>query len=157
MLADNGHRVEGIDVSPAMVALAQSQIPGAVFHQADVREYHCEPDSFDAVCAFFPLLQMTRSEIDSSLRRMAGWLRPGGYLIAATIPADIEQVDIVFMGHPARVSSFATAGFLDRLRSAGLDVLESRESTFTPNHQGAHPEPHLFVYCRRPAPPNPRS
>ncbi|WP_069162218.1 class I SAM-dependent methyltransferase [Nocardia altamirensis] len=149
-LSDNGFRVVGIDVSPVMIDTAKRQVPGATFYQADVREYSVEPSSSAAVCAFFPLLQMTRADIDASLARMASWLRPGGYLIFATVPADLEQVDIVFMGHPAVVSSYAAPDLLDRLRGAGLEVVEARETTFTPDYEGATPEPHVFVYCRRP-------
>ncbi|MEU8895605.1 methyltransferase domain-containing protein [Nocardia sp. NPDC048505] len=149
MLCDNGFRVTGIDVSPVMVEVARKQVPGAEFHQADVREY--EAAEVDAVCAFFPLLQMTRAEIDAAIRRMTGWLRPGGYLVLATVPADIEQIDIVFLGRPARVSSYAEPSLLKVLEAAGLEVLESRQSVFIPDHEPAAPEPHLFVYCRRPA------
>ncbi|WP_194813464.1 bifunctional 2-polyprenyl-6-hydroxyphenol methylase/3-demethylubiquinol 3-O-methyltransferase UbiG [Nocardia sp. XZ_19_385] len=149
VLSGNGFRVEGIDVSSVMVEVARRQVPGAVFYQADVRDYEVEAGGVDAVCAFFPLLQMTRAEIDASLHRMAGWLRAGGYLVLATVPADIEQVDVMFMGRPARVSSYGEAGLLALLDDAGFEVLQSRQSTFTPDHPQAIPEPHLFVYCRR--------
>ncbi|MCM6777856.1 methyltransferase domain-containing protein [Nocardia sp. CDC159] len=150
ILSDSGFRVEGIDVSPVMIELARQRVPAATFHRADVREFSAEPASFDAICAFFPLLQMPRADIDAALVRIATWLRPGGYLVAATVPVDAEQADIVFMGHPARVSSYAAADFVARLGDAGLEVVEARESTFRPDHEDALPEPHLFVYCRRP-------
>ncbi|MFC9994972.1 class I SAM-dependent methyltransferase [Nocardia sp. NPDC127526] len=150
VLADKGFRVEGIDVSGVMVELARRQVPEAVFHRADVREFQVEPGSVDAVCAFFPLLQMTRADIDVSLHRMAEWLRPGGYLVLGTVPGDVEQVDIVFMGHAARVSSYAAADYPDRVRLAGLEILELREREFVPDHRDGVPENHLFVYCRRP-------
>ncbi|GAB4586783.1 class I SAM-dependent methyltransferase [Nocardia sp. IFM 10818] len=149
-LADKGFRVEGIDVSGVMIELARRRVPEAVFHQADVREFEVEPGSLDAVCAFFPLLQMTRADIDASLRRMAEWLRPGGYLVLGTVPGDVEQVDIVFMGHAARVSSYAAADYPDRLRLAGLEIVELREREFVPGHRDGAAENHLFVYCRRP-------
>ncbi|WP_067542057.1 class I SAM-dependent methyltransferase [Nocardia crassostreae] len=149
ILADNGFRVAGIDVSPVMVELARRQVPEAVFQHADIREFQVEPGSLDAVCAFFPLLQMTRAEIDAALQRMASWLRPGGYLVLATIPAEVEQIDVVFMGHPARVSSYAATEFPDLLDRAGLEVLELRERGFVPDHPDAVAEQHLFVYARR--------
>ncbi|WP_405161378.1 hypothetical protein OG203_34275 [Nocardia sp. NBC_01499] len=80
---------------------------------------------------------------------MASWLRPSGYLLLATVPADVEQVDIAFMGHPTRASSYAAPDYLDRLRRSGLEVLESRESAFISDHEAAEPENILFVYCRR--------
>ncbi|WP_078910166.1 class I SAM-dependent methyltransferase [Streptomyces sp. NRRL S-87] len=149
LLARAGCEVTGIDVSGEMVGLAREQVPGARFEQCDVREFSAADGSFDAVCAFFPLLMMTRAEAAASLERMAGWLAPGGYLVTATVPADVEDVVIEWMGRPVRVSSFAPEEFVRRLREdCGLDVLHQEVSVFHP--KGAADEEHLFCYARRP-------
>ncbi|WSQ14746.1 methyltransferase domain-containing protein [Streptomyces sp. NBC_01231] len=154
-LAAAGCSVTGIDVSPVMVALAREQVPGARFEQCDVREFTPE-GGFEAVCAFFPLLMMTRAQATAALRRMAGWLAPGGYLVTATVPADVEGVQIEFMGRPVRVSSFAADDYLRMLREeCGLAILHHAVSTFVPAGELAVPEEHLFCYARRPAHPRP--
>ncbi|NEE27640.1 methyltransferase domain-containing protein, partial [Streptomyces sp. SID7982] len=38
ILAEAGHRVLGVDVSPVMAALAARQVPGADFRCADIRD-----------------------------------------------------------------------------------------------------------------------
>ncbi len=146
-----GHEVTGIDVSGRMVALARQRVPAAWFEQCDVRDYQAPEGGFDAVCAFFPLLMMTRAEASSALRRMAGWLAPGGYLVSATVPADVEDAEIVWMGRRARVSSFPAEQYVRLLREdCGLDVLHHAVSAFRPDVPAGHPEEHLFCYARRP-------
>ncbi|MFC9162251.1 class I SAM-dependent methyltransferase [Streptomyces fungicidicus] len=148
-LSAAGHRVLGVDVSPVMVEIATRQVPGAEFRCADIRRIPLEDGSFDAVCLYFALLQMTRAEQSDVLRRLARALRPGGLLALATVPLDVEEFDGVFMGQEVRVTSFAAEGVVAVVREAGLTV-ESQDSVmFTPTHPDARPEPQLFLLCRR--------
>ncbi|WOX20479.1 class I SAM-dependent methyltransferase [Streptomyces solicathayae] len=152
LLVRAGHEVTGIDVSGEMVALASAQVPGARFEQCDVRAFDAPEGHFDAVCAFFPLLIMSRAEATDTLKRMAGWLAPGGFLVTATVPADVEDVEIVWMERTVRVSSFSTEEYLRIQREdCGLDVLHHVVSVFAPDDDRAAPEDHLFTYARRPA------
>lgn len=144
-----GHSVLGVDVSPVMVELAARQVPEAEFRCGDIRDLPIEADSFDGVCVFFSLLQMTRAEQSALIRRLALVLRPGGHLVLATVPADVEDVEVVFMGRPVRATSFAEEDVTDMVEEAGLTVLSRHSTVFTPDHPGAGPEPHLYLYCRR--------
>ncbi|MFJ1969304.1 class I SAM-dependent methyltransferase [Streptomyces sp. NPDC087903] len=148
-LIDAGHSVLGVDISPVMVELAARQVPQAEFRCADIRDLPLEADSFDGVCVFFSLLQMTRAEQSAVMRQLTLALRPGGHLVLATVPADVEDVEVVFMGQPVRATSFAEEDITGMLETAGLVVLSRHSSTFAPNHPDAEPEPHLFVHCRR--------
>ncbi|MFJ6563076.1 class I SAM-dependent methyltransferase [Streptomyces sp. NPDC091412] len=144
-----GHSVLGVDVSPVMVELAARQVPEAEFRCGDIRDLPIEADSFDGVCVFFSLLQMTRAEQSALIRRLALVLRPGGHLVLATVPADVEDVEVVFMGRPVRATSFAEEDVTGMVEAAGLTVLSRHSIVFTPDHPGAGPEPHLYLYCRR--------
>ncbi|MER5939559.1 class I SAM-dependent methyltransferase [Streptomyces sp. NPDC001928] len=144
-----GHSVLGVDVSPVMVELAVRQVPEAEFRHADIRELSLEEDVLDGVCVFFSLLQMTRAEQSALLRRLTRALKPGGHLVLATVPADVEDVEVVFMGRPVRATSFGEEDLTGVLETAGLTVLSSTSTLFTPDHPGAGPEPHLFLHCRR--------
>ncbi|MFF5389502.1 class I SAM-dependent methyltransferase [Streptomyces sp. NPDC013012] len=148
-LADAGHEVLGVDVSPVMVELASRQVPAASFRCADIRDLPLDDASFDAVCVYFSLLQLDRREQTETVRRLARALRPGGHLVLATVPLDVEGVEAVFMGQPVRVTSFTAADLAAVATSAGLDVLEREEALFTPAHPDAGPEPHVFLHCRR--------
>ncbi|MFI7498190.1 class I SAM-dependent methyltransferase [Streptomyces sp. NPDC049687] len=142
-----GHGVRGVDISPVMVELAARQVPGAVFDCVDVRELPLDEDSFHAVCVYFSLLQMDRAEQIGLIGRLARALLPGGSLVFATVPLDVEGVDAVFMGQPVRVTSFAGADLVDVVRGAGLTVLAEENTLFTLDHPEAGPEPHLFLHC----------
>ncbi|KES03911.1 methyltransferase [Streptomyces toyocaensis] len=152
VLAAAGHRVLGVDVSPVMVEIASRQVPEAEFRCEDIRRTTLEDASFDAVCLYFATLQMSRSEQSGLLRRLGRALRPGGLLVLATVPLDVEEFDGVFMGQPVRVTSFAAEDLIALVREAGLTVQSERSVMFTPTHPDARPEPHLFLHCRREGP-----
>ncbi|WP_299531646.1 bifunctional 2-polyprenyl-6-hydroxyphenol methylase/3-demethylubiquinol 3-O-methyltransferase UbiG [uncultured Streptomyces sp.] len=148
-LAAAGHRVLGLDVSPVMVELAARQVPGAEFRRADVRELPLPQEEFDAVCVYFSLLQMSRDEQRDLLARLHGALRPGGRLVVATVPLDVEGVTGLFMGQEVRVTSFGADAFEALVTGAGFTVLARESVLFTPSHPAATPEPHLFLRARR--------
>ncbi|MER7056949.1 MULTISPECIES: class I SAM-dependent methyltransferase [unclassified Streptomyces] len=148
-LADAGHEVLGVDVSPVMVDLASRQVPAATFRCADIRDVPLTDGSFDAVCVYFSLLQLDRREQADLVRRLVRVLRPQGYLVLATVPLDVEGVDATFMGQPVRVTSFTAQDLAAMAEEAGLEVLAQEASLFTPAHPDARSEPHLFLHCRR--------
>ncbi|MEV4256321.1 class I SAM-dependent methyltransferase [Spirillospora sp. NPDC049652] len=150
-LVEAGFQVTGIDVSATMVEIASRQVPGAVFRQVDARDFATEPGSWDAVCAFFPFLQMPRAELDAVLARVATWIAPGGHLVLATVPADVEDLEITWMGQRVRATSYPTEVYLERLAAAGLTVLHAQVSRFVPDFPGMGPEEQLFCYAQRPA------
>jgi len=150
LLAAAGHEVTGYDVSPHMVEIARAQVPGARFEVADLRTLAFPAGSWDAVVAFFSLLQVPRAEIDAALVRFAEWLKPGGIFLFATVPADIENLEIEFMGKKAVVSSYPQEVFRARLAGVGLEVVRDRIAEFLPTHASAGSEHNLFLAARKP-------
>jgi SAM-dependent methyltransferase len=142
--------VTGYDVSPRMVELARTNVPRARFEIADVRTLSLPDGGLHAVTAFFSLLQVSRPELDAALATCATWLKPGGYFVLGAVPADIENVDIVFLGQPVTVSSYPTEDYRMRLRDIGLEVIRERTETFRPDYAGAEPEDNLFIIARKP-------
>ncbi|MFE7963373.1 class I SAM-dependent methyltransferase [Streptomyces cellulosae] len=148
-LAGAGHQVLGVDVSPVMVEIASRQVPEAEFRCDDIRRMPLPEGSYDTVCVYFSLLQMNRAEQRELVRRLAAALKPGGLLVLATVPLDVEEFDGAFMGQPVRVTSFAAQDVLALVREAGLTVEREESTMFSPNHPEAVPEPQLFLHCRR--------
>lgn len=148
-LAEAGCRVTGVDVSGVMVGIARSQVPSAEFVHADIRDWTSPEASWDAVCVFFSFLQMSRAETESVLANIARWLVPGGYLSIMTVPLDVEELEIVFLGHPVQVTGFTPADLAARVESAGLTVLGTHVETFQPDKPGAQAEEHLLITARR--------
>jgi 2-polyprenyl-3-methyl-5-hydroxy-6-metoxy-1,4-benzoquinol methylase len=81
-LADGGHRVTGVDVSEVQVDRARRLVPQATFLRADATEVGFPAGSFDAVICLYALIHMPIEAQPRLLRRIAGWLRPGGILLA---------------------------------------------------------------------------
>lgn len=148
-LAAAGHSVLGIDASPVMVDLATRQVPDAAFQHADIHQVPLQDSAFDAVCVYFSLLQMSRAAQETLVRRLARALKAGGSLVLATVPADVEDVEVVFMGQKVRATSYAAEDFTDMVAAAGLTVLSAETVLFTPDHPDAGHEPHLFLRCVR--------
>ncbi|GHF82194.1 methyltransferase [Streptomyces thermodiastaticus] len=148
-LAAAGHEVLGVDVSPVMAELAARQVPQASFRCADIRDLPLAEGSFDAVCVYFALLQMSRRDQEAVVRRLVRAVRPSGIVVLATVPLDVEMADGIFLGQPVRVTSFDEEGFVRMATAAGLTVLSRQTHLFTPAAPGATPEPHLFLHCRR--------
>lgn len=153
LIAAAGHAVTGYDVSRTMVELARAQVPSARFELADVRTLPDAPGRWDAVTAFFPLLQMPRVDLDATLARIAHWLAPGGLLLFATVPFDAEDEEIQWMGQTIRCTSYPAETYLRLLREAGLDIVHEQTSVFHPDFPGMGAEEHLFVYARKPGGP----
>lgn len=69
----------------------------------------------------------------------------------ATVPADVEDLAIEFMGQPVRATSFAAEDVVALVRGAGFVVEFEQVVEFTPDHPEGAAEPHLFVYGRLPS------
>lgn len=150
-LSAAGHRVTGIDVSATMVRLARSQVPGAVFENIDVRTMPDPPAPWDAVTAFFSLLQMSRRDLRTVLAKVASWLAPGGCFVFATVPVDCEGLAVEWLGQRIHISSYSEPAYAQLLLANGLQIVHQRSSVFHPDYPEQGPEQQAFFYARKPA------
>ena len=76
------YAVEGVDLSPAMLAVARTRLPGVPLHEADMRTLALGK-TFDAVtCLFSSIGYMTDLvEMRAAVARLARHVAPGGALI----------------------------------------------------------------------------
>jgi predicted TPR repeat methyltransferase len=87
MLAERG-RLTGVDVSTEQLDRARGRVPNATFLHADITELELPAASFDAVVAAYVLNHLPPGELRPLARRVADWLRPGGYLLATFATED---------------------------------------------------------------------
>jgi ubiquinone/menaquinone biosynthesis C-methylase UbiE len=61
-LVELGFEVTGIDISPASIAKARQELPGARFQVADMATVELAPSSFDLITAFYSLIHVPKEE-----------------------------------------------------------------------------------------------
>jgi SAM-dependent methyltransferase len=152
-LSDAGHRVVGVDLSPAMVKLARDNAPDAEFHRLDIADLRNGrlggAGSFDGITAFFSLLMLPRAEIPCALRMLHDLLRPGGLLALSMVEADVDDFTIPFLGNSIRVSGYLRDDLRRVVRDAGFDVIGEDSYAYAPASTDVPPEIQLFVHLRR--------
>jgi len=74
--------VEGLDISPELLAFARERNPAITFHVGDMRSFDLE-ETYDVVtCLFSSIGYMTTpDDLDLAIARMAAHLTPGGALV----------------------------------------------------------------------------
>jgi len=130
----------GVDLSAGQLARARRELPDARFLEGDATTLELEPDTFDGVVSLFMLGHVPRAEQGPLLRRISGWLRPGGWLLATmgTAAAD-DVVERDWLGAPMFFASFDEETNRRLLADAGLNALEARVVPFEePGHGLVH-------------------
>lgn len=128
VLAGSAARVDAVDRSPEMVALARARVPAGVrVTRADVLGLPLPPGGYDAVVGSAVLHHLP---LEEALTALAAALRPGGVLAMLALPrADLPR-DL-----PVEVA----AAVLDR--AVGLSrVLRGRRDSPTPGMPVRDPE-----------------
>lgn len=147
-LAQAGYRVTGVDVSWVQLRRARRLVPTARFLHADATRVAFPAEAFDAVVCLYVLVHLPLQEQPVLLRRIAGWLRPGGWLLgsgAAQGPWTV--IEDGWLGGPAPMSwSHADAvTYRAWIQAAGLRVTEQE---VIPEEKGGH----VLFWARRPPP-----
>jgi 2-polyprenyl-3-methyl-5-hydroxy-6-metoxy-1,4-benzoquinol methylase len=149
-LAAAGHAVTGIDISEVQIARARTLVPAADFSCADATAVTLPADSFDAIVCLYAMIHMPLAEQPALIRRMAGWLRPSGLLLATTgQDAWTGTEDNWLGGQTVMWWSHADAGtYRGWLQAADLEITSA---DFIPEGEGGH----ALFWARRPAPRRP--
>jgi cyclopropane fatty-acyl-phospholipid synthase-like methyltransferase len=142
------HRVVGVDISARQIELARALVPEAEFVHADATEFERAAESLDAVVSLFMLGHVPRNEQGALLRRIAGWLRPGGLLLTTMAISGTEEVEQDWLGAPMYFASHRPAENRALVRAAGLEILRDR---IVPHHEPGHGDvSFMWLLARRP-------
>ena len=123
------HRVTGVDVSLAQVKLARQNIPSGDFLHGDAGSVEFPRAAFDAVAALYTLECIPRQEHETLLRRIHGWLRPGGFLLISVEAREYDDVRSDWLGVPMFFSSFDPQTFTQLVHEVGFQLLETEVET----------------------------
>ncbi|GIE86920.1 class I SAM-dependent methyltransferase [Actinoplanes regularis] len=147
-LTDSDHRVVGVDIAEGMLRLARDQVPAAEFVHADFAKLPDDFGKFEAVTAFFSLLMLSRADIERTLDKIAGWLKPGGYFGLGMVNFDADSIPIEFMGVPVTVSGYLEPDLKAVLEAHGFTVVDIETVFFTPTD--GPQESQIFALARIP-------
>jgi SAM-dependent methyltransferase len=119
--ARNG-RVYGIDVSPAMAALALRRLDAAVV--GDMRRLPLADAAVGGIVSFYAVIHLPRAELGPVLGEFARVLRPGGRLLFSAHEGHGEQTVDEFLGEPVEfvATLFELDELVDAAHAAGLEV-----------------------------------
>lgn len=119
-------RVTGVDISSEQIRRAQMNVPEGTFIQGDIMSVTFPPSSFDAVVAFYTIFHLPREEHPELLRRIYGWLKPGGYLLATVTPfAEAAYTEDDFFDVTMYWSNYGLDDYKAILTQIGFKLLET--------------------------------
>jgi SAM-dependent methyltransferase len=113
-------QVTGVDLSAAQIERARANAPDARFLVADLATVEFDPASFDAVLALYSISHVPREAHEAIFRRVAGWLRPGGWFLAVLGAADAPDWTGEWLGVPMFFSAWDAGTNRRLLRDAGF-------------------------------------
>ncbi|MBI3677087.1 MAG: class I SAM-dependent methyltransferase [Proteobacteria bacterium] len=119
-LAERGS-VTAVDISPAQIALAEKNVPGAKFLCADMMTLAFSAETFDAVAAFYAITHVPREEHAELFRHIFHWLKPGGIFFASLgASASDDAIEDDWLGKPNFFSHHNAETNLKLLADAGF-------------------------------------
>jgi SAM-dependent methyltransferase len=142
-VAHHGHRVIGVDLSPACARLAP--IPAAC---GDLAALPLSDASLAGVVCFYALIHLPRTVVPQALSGILRALRPGGELLVAVHAGAGESEQRGFLGQdvPFKLSYFDRSELHGLLAGAGFtDVRVARRAPYEQEHQTSR----LYATCRR--------
>ena len=114
-LADRGCRVEGVDLSPGMVAMARRDHPDLAFTVGSLTDLPYPDDQFAGVMLWYSIIHTPPAGQARIFAEAARVLRPGGHLLVG-----------FQSGEGTRDVSAATAGSVTRSSSSGTSTRRTR-------------------------------
>jgi SAM-dependent methyltransferase len=144
-----GCQVTGVDISPDMLHSARRNVPEADFRLLDMVDLDPAPDQYEAVVAFFSLLNLPREQIREVLRLAHGIIAPGGLFGFAMVEADVDDTPITFLGERIRVSGYPRYELRTLLVECGYTAEWEQVLSYAPATLQAPPEVQIFGLSRR--------
>lgn len=141
-IEQHGFRTDGVDVSPAMLALARQRHPDARLFHTDIGRWEL-PKDYDLIVAWDSVWHVPLAEQAAVLTKMCRGLAAGGVLVFTTDGTDgPNERRNSYMGPPMY---HATLGIPDTLR-----VLTEAGCVCRHLEYDQHPEQHVYVIAQKP-------
>ena len=115
--------VIGVDISAAQLRLAEQGAPSARFVRADMSNVSFPTSTFAGISAFYSISHLPRDEHGELFHRIAEWLEPGGYFLAALGTGGSIDWTGEWLGVPMFFSSHGVETNRELLLAAGFEIL----------------------------------
>lgn len=154
LLASRGYNVTANDISSVQIALAREHLPGSVkLIEGDMMKLEFE-QQFDAVLAMYSIFHLPRDEQSVMLRRIFGWLKPGGQLLANFPESSFETAsDQSWLGGTKGAMHWSGWGRTETTRllvETGFDVVVDEVVVDTEEQNGvAKDAPFQWIIARK--------
>lgn len=115
------------DISSTQIALARERLPSSVtLLQGDMMDLTFPQETFTAVLAMYSIFHLPRDEQITMLKRVWGWLKPGGWVLVNFSAGRFEkESDERWLGGTEGVvhwSGWGVEGTRKVLRDVGFDI-----------------------------------
>ena len=126
-IAERGRTVIGIDLSPAMVAVARNLTPGVEFRQGDMCSLNLPDSSFAGVIAFYSIIHLSRDELNVVALEISRILAPGGRAaLAFHVGDEVRHVESLWgIKTDLHFNFLQPVAVEAALERAGLEVIQS--------------------------------
>lgn len=140
-------RVDGADLSPAMIREARAAHPGATLVVADLAELPFDDGAFRGVLSWYSIIHVSPDDIVALLRELARVLAPGGVLLLGFQAGAGERLVDGAYGHDVQLRAHlhGTQRLAEELVALGLEILETVDRAPRPGERN----PQGFVRARR--------
>src|SRR5262249_8816433 len=141
LLARHGCRIDGLDLSPAMIALARDRHPEARLFHADICRWEL-PRSYDLIVAWDSVWHVPLAQQEVVLTKLCRGLSPGGVLVFTTGGTDApSEIQNSCMGPPMYHATLGIPRTLPVLAEPGC-ICRHLE-------YDQHPELHVYIVAQR--------
>lgn len=121
-LADRGFAVQGLDLSPRMIAIATENVPTASFEVGNMLELSEGQFQVDGIVSFYAIFHTPREGHAELFTRLASFLPLRGALLVTMGASDWEGSES-FHGSPMIWSHYGAERNRPIVESAGFDIL----------------------------------
>lgn len=126
MLAENGFKTEGIDMSDGLLERAKELYPNLSFQKMDVRKLEFPDESFSGVWCNATLLHLTDKDMRTALEEFKRVLIPNGIVFMSLKEGEGEEELVEkFSSNSARYYKYHTTDTVRKLvEASGLKVIK---------------------------------
>lgn len=140
ILAREGYQVEGLDISPEMIALAQGRSPQTPFYTADICDWEL-PKKYDFISAWDSTFHLPLDQQAPVLRKLCDGLTAGGVLLFTCGGGDAGEITGSFHGQDFGYSTLGVEAFVAILHGCGCLCRHVEYDQW--------PEQHVYVIAQR--------